>query len=128
MLPFCERLSLVVFLTIVSSEYLRESREGEEERDTRDSCLLRLRGLRVPDLNLHTGASMLLGNAILVVVHPPAEPIRGGARRILKRFIGTQSTSGESFIIMVMIVTMSKSISKDGTDLEIAKEEILVAS
>ncbi|KAI5675738.1 hypothetical protein M9H77_06688 [Catharanthus roseus] len=81
-LPCCERLSLVVFVTIVSGKYLRESREGEEERDTRNSCLPRLLGLRVPDLNLHTGASMLLGTAILAVVRPPAEPTRDGGNAV----------------------------------------------
>ncbi|KAI5672315.1 hypothetical protein M9H77_12679 [Catharanthus roseus] len=80
--PCCERLSLVVFLTIVSGEYFRESREGEEERDTRDSCLPRLLGLRVPDLNLNTGASTLLDTIVLVVVHPPAEPTRGGRNTV----------------------------------------------
>ncbi|KAI5659513.1 hypothetical protein M9H77_28306 [Catharanthus roseus] len=76
--PCCERLSLVFFLTIISGEYLRESREGKEERDTRDSCLPRLLGLRVPDLNLRTSASTLLGAGVLTVVRLPAEPIYDG--------------------------------------------------
>ncbi|KAI5680656.1 hypothetical protein M9H77_01883 [Catharanthus roseus] len=76
--PCCKRLSLVVFLTIVFGEYLRETREGEEERDTRDSCLPRLLGLRVPNQNLHTSVSTLSGAAILAVVRPPVELTRGG--------------------------------------------------
>ncbi|KAI5663046.1 hypothetical protein M9H77_22369 [Catharanthus roseus] len=93
--PCCERLSLVVFLTIVSGEYLRESREGEEDRDTRDSCLPRLLGLGVPDLNLYTGASTLLGAAVLAVVRTPAEPTHSGGTRCGTKIGFYRSVKGE---------------------------------
>ncbi|KAI5649430.1 hypothetical protein M9H77_35435 [Catharanthus roseus] len=103
-MPLCfELLSLVVFLTIFSGEYLKESREGEKERDNHDSCLPRLLGLRVPKLNLHTGASTLLGAVVLAIVCPPMEPTRGGGKRFGTKIIFYRSVKGEEEDIFMIL-------------------------